>query len=231
MEGTEQPHNNRPSCSPQYPCNRFLLCPRCAARRQARFADIAERIEAAFGPLQFAVITPDENTAAAIRKAKHAAIRALTSPAALWTIEVGEQAGKLHMNLLGPNLKLPKIRGATIHQEQVRTSARACAAYMAKRGTYPHPSHYDGRALGSCGSLMQYLAESRSYPVAQAAALLKLIDTGTMRLARNQHPIRTDADALHDIAQRFADALDDMEKFAWSLGAVNGTIKQTNTGE
>lgn len=188
MEGTEQRNNNAHSCSPQYPCNRFVSCPRCAARRQARFADIAERIEAAFGPLQYAVITPDENTAAAIRKARHAAIRALTSPAALWTIEVGEQAGRLHMNLLGPNLKLPKIRDAAIHIEQVRTSARATAAYMSKRGSYPHPSHYDGRALGTCGGLMQYLAECRSYPIAQAAALLKIIDTGEMRLSKPSAP-------------------------------------------
>ena len=39
-----------------------MHCDYCAAARQARFADVAERIEAAFGTLQYAVVTPDDNT-------------------------------------------------------------------------------------------------------------------------------------------------------------------------
>lgn len=215
-----------PSCSPQYPCNRFVSCGRCAARRQARFADIAERIEAAFGPLQLAVITPTANNADAIRKAKHAAIRALTSPAAIWSIEVGEQLGGLHINLLGPNLTLPRIRDAAVHIENVRTTARRTAAYITKPSAYPPAHIFEGRAVGTCGTVMQYLAEARQYPTAQAAALLKIIETGHMRLQRNAQPARTDAQRLHELADAFAQALDDMEKRAYFASTLNGTITQ-----
>jgi hypothetical protein len=227
---TETPaDSNRWQCTPQYPCRRFITCQHCAARRQARFADIAERIEAAFGPLQYAVITPDQNTAEAIRKAKHAAIRALTSPAAIWSIEVGEQAGRLHINLLGANLDFPKIRNATIHTETVRSNARAVAAYITKANAYPPAHQYQGRAVGTCGTVMQYLAEARDYPVAQAAALLQIIDTGQLRLARHQLPSRTDAEHLHELAHNFTQALEQMENAAYQLSTRKGTITQHDT--
>lgn len=225
MNGPDAPDNTWHSCSPQYPCNRFVSCDRCAARRQARFADIAERIEAAFGPLQLAVITPDDNTADAIRRAKHAAIRALTSPAAIWSIEVGEKAGRLHMNLLGPDLRIPRIRAAAVHLENVRSTARATAAYITKARAYPPRDAYEGRAVGTCGTVMQYLAEARSYPVAQAAALLKILDHGHIRLSPTDRPTRTDADHLHELARAFAQALDQMELAAHSIRPVKGTVK------
>lgn len=128
------------------------------------------------------------------------------------------------MNLLGPDLRLPAIRGAAIHIERVRTTARATAAYITKPKGYPPPAVYDGRAVGTCGTVMQYLAEARAYPVAQAAALLKIIDTGHMRLQRNARPSRTDAEQLHELAHHFAQALDDMEKRAYFTGTINGTV-------
>lgn len=214
----------RYTCSPQYPCHRFVSCARCAARRQARFADIAERIEAAFGPLTYAVITPNENTQEAIRRAKHAAIRALTSPAAIWSIEVGEQAGRLHINLLGKFDRISQVRKADIHTEPIRTNARSVAAYITKPGAYPPAALYEGRAVGTCGTVMQYLAEARTYPVAQAAALLRIIDTGQLRLSKANRPSRTDTEHLHELAQHFTEALDQMERTAFQLCTRKGTI-------
>ena len=165
------------SCSKQHPCNRFYHCDMCARRRQARFADVAERIEAAFGVLDYAVVTPDDNTQAAIERAKTAILRASDSPALIWSVEVGLIAGRLHLNLLGPNLDDIKVKNADVHVEPTRTGARAVAAYMTKRAGFPSRQHYPGRIVGTAGNVMQFLGQAGSIPVVQAGALLKIIET------------------------------------------------------
>lgn len=217
MAGNEHAKHSQYSCSPQHPCRRFITCDRCAARRQARFADIAERIAAAFGPLDYAVITPDENTQDAIRRAKHAAIRAMTTPAAIWSVEVGTIAQRLHINLLGPRLDLPAIRNASIHLEQIRTNPRAVAAYMTKRKAYPPPDLYEGRAVGTTGNVMQYLTQARHLPTVQAAALLQVLDTAHYNRKQTGEPASHTAAALRKLADEFTATLDAMERQAFAL--------------
>jgi hypothetical protein len=212
--------HTRPSCSPQYPCNRFVSCPRCAGRRQARYADIAERIAAAFGPLELAVITPDENTAAALRRAKNSAIRALTSPAAIWSIETGATEGRLHLNIIGPNLDLHPIRNAETHKAPLYKPARAAGAYITKPAGYPAPGQYDGRTVGCCGNVMQYLTEASQYPAIQAAAILQILHTGHFTLAPDQTPKRQDADSLHQLADQFAQQLENLDRRLYAARAI-----------
>ena len=149
----------------------------CARRRQARFADVAERIEAAFGQLDYAVVTPDQNTQVAIERAKAAILRASDSPALIWSVEVGLLAGRLHLNLLGPALDEIKVKNADVHVESIREDARTVASYITKRAGFPARQHYAGRLVGTAGSVMQFLGQASHIPVAQAGALLKILET------------------------------------------------------
>lgn len=212
MHAEPSPNNSSPSCSPQYPCNRFYHCDRCARRRQARWADVAERIEAAFGPLQLAVITPNENTARALDAAKRSALRAAISPAMMWSIETGQQFGRLHLNLIGPNLANIAPRGAAVNVSTIRTNARAAAAYITKKSGYPSKEHYAGRIVGTAGHVMQHLAQARHMPVAQAGAILKMLETANYYPTHDPDAQPTTADSLRQMTAAFADDLASAER-------------------
>jgi hypothetical protein len=175
---SEQTNYSTPApCSPRFPCSRFRVCDYCAARRQRNYADIAERIEAAFGKLTLARITPDDPNAAALIRAKNAAMRYCTSPAMIWSIEIGDQQGKLHLNILGPNLDFQKPKNCTSYSEELTKPARAAAAYITKRKSIPDPMHFEGRVVGTAGTIMQWLTRATELPVAQGAALMKVLET------------------------------------------------------
>lgn len=212
MPAESQTNYSEPSCSPQYPCNRFYHCDRCARRRQARWADVAERIDAAFGALQFSVITPDENTQQALESAKRSAMRTAMSPAYIWSVEVGQQCGHLHLNLLGPDLGDIRIKNASIHTAPVREGARAAAAYMTKRSGLPARPLYSGRTVGTAGHIMEHLSHAKHMPVAQAGALLKIIETARFNKVGASLPPTEITQDLRKIAQHFTTRLDELER-------------------
>ena len=223
IETRNEPANlTPPSCSPQYPCNRFRVCDRCAARRQARWADIAERIEAAYGPLDFAVITPNRNDHDAIVAAKRAALRAIDTPAAIWSVETGILAGRLHINIIGRNLDINRTRNAAVHVEPIRNSARSATAYAFKRKGMPHPSQYDGRIAGGAGHLMEFLARARAYSVAQAASMLTILSTARHERMKDGQPPEAVAAALRKIADQVTQAFDSIENHTRSQHGGKG---------
>ncbi len=197
------------TCTPHYPCNRWLHCDHCTRRRQARAADIAERIEAAFGPLQYAVITPDENTGAAIARAKRRAIRSLGSPAALWTIEVGQVSGRLHINLLGRLDGLENVSASATWIDIRPAQARPVAAYITKRTSAPSREFYEGRLYGHSGHIGEWLLKAQELPLLQAAQFLNVIErahefrtkTGSLDKA-GQEALRAMADHLYTTMAR-----------------------------
>jgi hypothetical protein len=164
--------------------------------------------------LQFAVIQPDTPGQRALDSVKRAALRNLCSPALLWSIEVGAESGRLHLNLLGPDLRLPDFKRATSHVSQVRHGARAAGAYMHKRDAMPAAIDYAGRIAGTAGTIMEYLAHAKALPVAQAGSLLKIIETARFnREPLKLSPPETRKD-LRALAQQFIDRLDTIEQRA-----------------
>jgi hypothetical protein len=206
------------SCSPQYPCRRSLTCQYCARVRQAKYADIAERIEAAFGGLEFAVLTPGENTARAIERVKNAALRAALSPAMIWSVEIGEQAQRLHLNIVGHQLNFRKIRNCSIHVQPVHTSARIATAYMLKSKSRPNAHIYEGRTVGTAGSLMQWLTQARHMPVPQGAAMLQVLNTARIHLSGKATPTAEMYKRLQHITRQFTEALERAETIAAQKG-------------
>lgn len=224
MPGDPQQDSTTRTCHPQHPCNRFVSCRRCGARRQARWADVAERIERAFGTLHLAVIQPDENTSEALERAKRAAMRMLNSPAYIWSVEVGAEFGHLHLNLLGRDLSDLNVKNAKTHVEKVRTGARNAAAYITKTSAYPPRGIYPGRAVGSAGHVMQFLAQAGSYPVVQAATFLQIMETARFnRLAGGDSQKIVAAD-LRTLAQQFGEQLKNTESHMIRHMRQKGTI-------
>jgi len=75
------------------------------ANSAAKNCRIAEKLESRFGTLTMTVVKPDENTAAAIKSLHSKFMRRCLDAkdrelAGIWTIERGEQFGRLHVNYL-----------------------------------------------------------------------------------------------------------------------------------
>lgn len=108
------------------------------------------------------------------------------SEGGLWTIETGERAGGLHINVIAGTLDglaaadlaacWPGGSSADFWSTDIpRRDARRVAAYASKRSALPDPDYYGGRLYGSWGTWKRPLAalveSPASSPVAAAAAL------------------------------------------------------------
>ena len=150
----------RSDCTGQHLCGHWRTCERCARYRAAKIADRAQFLEARFGKLALARITPEINSEHEMKKLRDRLVRQKLAPAGIWTIETGEQFLKLHLNLLLPHEAAAANKGVFDYTEPVRSSARSVAAYIAKRKGMPLPHQYSGRLQGEWGSIAQHVMKS-----------------------------------------------------------------------
>lgn len=170
-------------CTSRSRCRNARDCEYCAAVRQQQIGDIAEQIEQQHGQLTITVLKPQQNTAEAI-KALHASfMRRCLAPAGIWTVEKGEQFGRLHLNILSPKPLPAKWRNVESYSELVNATARDAAAYIAKRAGMPDEQQYRGRLYGSWGQPGTILATQERFPVVQAAAL-ELVLAGSAEIGQ-----------------------------------------------
>jgi hypothetical protein len=158
-------------CKPGKRCRRWRDCDACARIRQAKIADAAEGLLAGYMQLSLVVVTPADKTPVAMQKAIRAAIRNNGLRAGIWTVERGEKAGTLHANLLTHHTGIKPQRGATIHAETVRTSARTVAAYISKRRQAPRADEYAGKTYSTWGRLADWAYHRDQSPIIQGAAI------------------------------------------------------------
>lgn len=184
-EHTPSGHRYGPNCIPAHRCHNWRACPACGALRQKRIADAAQRLAQVAGSIDWHTITPEQQTAQAIAQERARWLRSAHPPGAIWTIERGEQAGKLHLNILVPAGTTSTAPTAATFLVQSVRDPRAVAAYISKRAQAPTPEEYPGRTFGTAGPLWQWLtAKDQAAPV-QAAAVQADINR-----AAGPHPSR-----------------------------------------
>lgn len=161
------------SCTGRRWCGNWKTCPRCAAARARLWADRAEALEQRAGRLDFARITPAENTAAAVREIRDRILRSKLAPAGIWSVEAGSLFAALHLHMLVPHDSALRESGLAQYIEPVRTCARVAAAYMVDRAGAPSAKQYSGRLVGQWGRFTETLMASRdpAHAAAQAAAV------------------------------------------------------------
>lgn len=176
------------ACRASARCRRWRTCPECAAIRQARIADAADRIAQCFPSLHWSRLTPHHQTPSAIPTVRARWRRAHPQAAGLWTVEQGTHHHHLHLNVLHSDAVLQEIEGASSWTATDLKDHRRVAAYIAKREQAPDPGSYHGRAFGTFGEPWYYLAQARSAPALSAAALQFAIDPGAAsRAALDYH--------------------------------------------
>lgn len=150
-------------------CGLFRICKFCARVRQAHVADIAEQVLSHYPVLYPARITPDINSPVEIERIKSAIKRQLGAYSGLWSVEVGEVFGLLHLNIITPKNILKPIKGTHYWQGQALENLRRYAAYMVKPSQIPDLSQYSGRQFGSWQSMSDLFKNERQLPVIQGA--------------------------------------------------------------
>lgn len=149
----------------------YRLCPYCAAVRQKQIADKAQRLEHQFPKLFLSVIKPSDNTAKVIQHLRAALLRRAFAPAGLWSVESGEKLGGLHLNIIAPAPIVKAIQGCSTWSEAITTSARICAAYINKPGSFPDRAEYSGNITGSWSRIPDLFTDPKMPATVQAASL------------------------------------------------------------
>lgn len=150
-------------------CGLFRICKFCARVRQAHVADIAEQVLSHYPVLYPARITPDINSPVEIERIKSAIKRQLGAYSGLWSVEVGEVFGLLHLNIITPKNILKPIKGTHYWQGQALENLRRYAAYMVKPSQIPDLSQYSGRQFGTWQSMTDLFKSSQQLPLIQGA--------------------------------------------------------------
>lgn len=158
------------SCAPGRRCMDWRRCPYCAGVRQAQAADKAERLERQFPRLFLSVIKPIDNTGAAITRIRAAILRKAFAPAGIWSVESGEKAGGLHLNIIAPAPAPQLLRDSTTWAAALTTTARAAAAYINKPGSFPDREEYAGHLGGSWSRIPDLFADPHMPATVQAAS-------------------------------------------------------------
>jgi hypothetical protein len=159
------------ACSPHSRCRRYRVCDICAATRQARFADQADRLAELCGPLWYSVVAVTDHTTDALARLKRRWVRHHQPAAALWSIEVSPDTNLLHLNLVHPVRQGVDPRARADYAEPVGTIARAVAAYITKPGHYPPVTLYPGPTAGTLGPLRPYLQAPTAHAIVAAASI------------------------------------------------------------
>ena len=170
-----QRSNITPACPRHAPRSEWRTCDTCARNRSARIADITEDILKHWPSVAWVTLTPDDYGKSTVDSIRAAYLRALPDASGVWTVERGEQAGKLHANILTQHHRVPRIKGAQVHLAPVVGALRNVAAYISKRSQIPDMRHHSGRLFGRFGTVGQWLLAPESPPVVRAAAIEKNI--------------------------------------------------------
>lgn len=161
-------------CSPRSRCERTRDCDYCAAARQRKIGDVAEAIEREHGQLTMTVLKPIDNTAAEIKRLHARFMRRSLAPAGIWTVEKGEQFGRLHLNYISPKPIPDKWKRCETYTELLEVTARDAAAYITKRSGMPDKKQYAGRLYGSWGKVGEILVSKEmieAAPIVTAATM------------------------------------------------------------
>lgn len=188
---------NSSICRPGRRCKQWRVCDACARIRQAQIADVAEAGAALVPHVSYAVVRTYDAHSINRDREKFIARLAQISEGGLWTIEIGERKGGLHINVIAGTLD--PIAAADLaacwpggssadfwHTDIPRRDARRVAAYCAKREAMPDADYYGGRLYGSWGTWKRPLAalvEDRhtTPPVVAGAALQTMIERAVGR--------------------------------------------------
>lgn len=163
-------HNvNYSTCRPGRRCKQWRVCDACARIRQAQIADVAEAGAAMVPRVTYAVARTYDAHSISRDREKFVARLAQISEGGLWTIETGERAGGLHVNVIAGTLDglaaadlaacWPGGSSADFWATDVpRRDVRKVAAYSSKREALPAADYYGGRLYGSWGTWKRPLA-------------------------------------------------------------------------
>lgn len=170
-------------CAPRNRCRNYRRCEPCAQIRQAQVADVAQLGAMSSGAVTYAVVKTTSPTTISRDKAALQKHLQKTADGGIWTVETGEVAIGLHLNILiGSASALPAdaiaagwpVGGEIWAEEIAPLDVRNVAAYIAKRSSIPDRDEYAGRTYGSWGSWrrpLQIMAGQRDVPEIQALAL------------------------------------------------------------
>jgi len=167
------------NCNRKRRCGYFKHCDTCARLRQARFADKAQALFAGQNSLYLVRLTPDDSNSHEIERVKSAIKRQLNNKKALWTVEQGEIAHQLHLNLITPVKGPFNVRKANIWVSEPIKDLRSAAAYILKPDQYPSINDYSGRQFGTFNNLQTIFMDKKSPLVLQAAAVENYLITGS----------------------------------------------------
>lgn len=158
-------------CAPRQRCRNHRACDACARIRQARIADEAERLLSGHLQLQLIVLRPRDHIGATLRKGIQQTIRNNGLRTGIWTIERGPKTGLIHGNILTHAGEIKAHKLLEYHTEQVRTNARAVAAYISKREQAPGADHWTGRTFASFGHISHTLQNASMPAIIHGAAV------------------------------------------------------------
>lgn len=181
-------HDSR-SCFKGNRCHRWRECQHCAKIRQAKIADVAERLAAMYPGLAWTTLHPVTAGSAAAARARSAWARRSKVPAGLWTVERSPSTSNLHINIIHP-FGFGSEAGE-YHQWQCAISGnvRHVAAYISKPEQFPPRADHPGRIYGTLGPLWQHLAHAHQEPAVAAAALEFALDPGASIVRASQPPL------------------------------------------
>ena len=158
-------------CRPGNRCHNWRTCHNCAGIRQARIATAAERLAGQVGALDWTTITAADQTPSAVARERARWLRQANPAGAIWTIERGEEAGKLHINIIAPSGASAELKQSAQHRIIRIDNPRAVAAYISKPDQAPSAKEWPGRTFGTAGPLWQWLTGKDQHAPVQAAAI------------------------------------------------------------
>ena len=144
-------------------------CEICARARQATLAWRGELLEQQFDTLFLSVLKPVDKTAQAIQRVRAGLMRKAFAPAGIWSVEEGEKAGGLHLNVIAPQPVEHLFRDCETWSQVITTSGRAAAAYINKRSGFPDQVTYPGNLTGSWSKIPDFFT-TRHMPATVMAA-------------------------------------------------------------
>lgn len=181
-------------CAPRARCRDWRHCEDCARIRQAKIANVAERLESFDPDLTWTCLHPVKAGAAAAIAARAEWLRKVDPPGALWTVEQSSASGALHINIIAPTDLPPDLNHSKIWQQRIDGSSRNVAAYISKRSQMPARAEFPGRLFGTCGPLWSWLANAKQLPAVAAATLQQEIDGSPTAAAAAQKERRSLSD-------------------------------------
>lgn len=167
---------SRRTCAPRSRCNRWRVCPACAAIRQAKIANVAERLGKLYPALIWTTLHPVTGGARGITLARAEWARKADPAGALWTVEQAPTSKNLHLNIIHPPISQVELDQSHRWQRVIEGSVRNVAAYISKPEQFPVREDGPARIFGTLGPLWQYLASGDQAPPVAALAIQHALD-------------------------------------------------------